>query len=200
MQSQNEYIGDEKFQKFLEHYSCEVPLDVIKMRFAGAICSPNENLRPADVISSFWSDGQSPRLETKNEAELFFKFFMGLFDKIFEDVVYNKLQLPKKSTKQVAYVACARYEEVAFGFLEGFWGGKEDLNIPAYIGQVVDSLADLANVYQVLERRAQKGEENELLFQTCQDTDKMVEKAFSFLIENYALKKIKNIQEKVSVQ
>ena len=60
----------------LAHYACEAPLDIIKMRFAGAICSPNLKLRPTDVISSFWPEGRAPRLETKNEADLFFKFFM----------------------------------------------------------------------------------------------------------------------------
>ena len=52
MQTENQYIGDEKMIKMLEHYKCPTPLGVVKMRFAGAICSPNLELRPADVISS----------------------------------------------------------------------------------------------------------------------------------------------------
>ena len=76
MKSENKYIGDDKFKKFLEHYNCPTPLDVVKLRFAGAICSPNTDLRPTDVIASLWENNQAPRLETKNEAELFFKFFM----------------------------------------------------------------------------------------------------------------------------
>ena len=79
MESQNKYIGDESFKKFLGHYGCPTPLPVVKMKFAGAVCSPNLDLRPADVISSFWPAGQAPRLETKNEADLFFKFFRLFF-------------------------------------------------------------------------------------------------------------------------
>jgi len=86
MKSQNKYIGDDKFVKMLEHYNCPAPINVVKMRFFGAICSPNMELRPTDVISSFWEEGQTPRLETKDEAELFFKFFMGLWDDCFEKV------------------------------------------------------------------------------------------------------------------
>ena len=41
MQSQNKYIGDDKMQKMLDHYHCEMPLEAVKMRFAGAVCSPN---------------------------------------------------------------------------------------------------------------------------------------------------------------
>ena len=91
----NKYIGDEAFIKMLEHYSCPTPLNVIQMRFAGAICSPNMNLRPTDVISSFWEEGRSPRLETKSEADLFFKFFMGLWDEVFESVKNNEIKLPR---------------------------------------------------------------------------------------------------------
>ena len=74
---QNKYIGDESFIKMLEHYACPTPLGVVKMRFAGAICSPNLKLRPPDVISSFWEEGRAPRLETKAEADLFLKFFIA---------------------------------------------------------------------------------------------------------------------------
>ena len=95
MKSENTYIGDDKFKKFLEHYNCPTPLEVVKLRFAGAICSPNPELRPTDVIASFWENNQAPRLETKKEAELFFKFFMGLWDKMFELVSANSLVLPR---------------------------------------------------------------------------------------------------------
>ena len=93
MESQNKYIGDESLKKFLGHYGCPTPLPVVKMKFAGAVCSPNLDLRPADVISSFWPAGQAPRLETKNEADLFFKFFMGLWDEVFQKVRENKIKL-----------------------------------------------------------------------------------------------------------
>lgn len=196
MQSQNEYIGDDNFKKFLTHYDCNTPLGVVKMRFAGAICSPNEDLRPADVISSLWEEGQNPRLETKNEAELFFKFFMGLWDKIFEDIGFNKFKLPFYDYDNVAEVAAARYDEIEFGFLEGFFGGLENVRVPAYLGEVTDSLSELSKVYEVLYQRAQKGESREVLQKTLKDTDKMVQKAVNFIIENYALPKIKNIGDK----
>jgi len=193
MQSQNEYIGDDNFKKFLAHYNCNTPLGVIKMRFAGAICSPNEDLRPADVISSLWEEGQNPRLETKKEAELFFKFFMGLWDKTFEDIGFNKFKLPFYEYDNVADVAAARYDEIEFGFLEGFFGGLENVKVPAYLGEVTDSLSELSKVYEILYQRAQKGESIEVLKKTLKDTDKMVQKAIDFIVENYALPKIKNI-------
>ncbi len=193
MQRQNEYIGDDNFKKFLDHYDCKVPLEVVKMRFAGAICSPSFELRPTDVISSFWPEGLSPRLETKNEAELFFKFFMGLWDKIFEDIGFNCLKLSKQDTLTPEERADMRYEEIALGFLEGFWGGLNDLKIPAYLGEVIDSLEELAGVYQILKKRAKKGEDVKMIVSTLSDTDKMVQKALSFIVENFALPRIRQI-------
>ena len=84
----------DELQKMLDHYHCEMPLEAVKMRFAGAVCSPNMELRPTDVISSLWPENREPRLQTKEEAELFFKFFMGLWDEIFEQVRHNEVRLP----------------------------------------------------------------------------------------------------------
>ena len=199
MQSQNEYIGDDNFKKFLEHYSCPTPLNVVKMKFAGAICSPNYDLRPTDVISSFWREGQEPRLETKKEAELFFKFFMGLWDDVFAQIGNKQLILPFHDDTKALNLALNRYDEIELGFLEGFWGGMQNLKIPAYIAQIVDQLSELADVYRILAERAQKGEADDILIKTIHQTDKMVQKAISFIVENFALPKIKNIGNSASM-
>lgn len=197
MQSENEYIGDDKFKKFLEHYECPVPLNVVRMRFAGAICSPNLNLRPTDVISSFWDESRQPRLETKKEAELFFKFFMGLWDNVFEDIKHNRLHLPPADKKNLPIWCRNRYEEIEQGYLEGFWGGKEDLNIPAYIAEILDSLSELADVYAALAKKAAGKPDDELL-KTAAHTDKMAERAIGFIIENSVLPRIEELQRKVN--
>ena len=155
MESQNKYLGDDKFKKFLEHYSCPTPLEIIKLRFAGSICSPNLELRPTDVISSFWEPGKSPRLETKDEADLFFKFFMGLWDEMFQQVKANKVHLSPagnllSSKEGIAKLCAVRFAEVEPGFVEGFWGGKEDLKLPSYLAQLIDSLTEMSGVYNTL--------------------------------------------------
>ena len=191
MQSENEYIRDDNFKKFLDHYDCPTPLEVIKLKFAGAICSPNENLRPTDVISSFWKEGEEPRLETKNEAELFFKFFMGLWDEMFAAVGFNQVTLEKHDMSDVKTFACKRYDEIEYGFLEGFWGGRDDLHLPSFVADMADKISELADVYQIIARR-DKQDENTI--QTLKETDKMVSKAISFLIENYGIPTIKQIK------
>ncbi len=202
MKSQNEYIGDERFEKMLEHYRCPAPLNIVKMRFAGALCSPNLDLRPTDVISSFWPSGQEPRLETKNEAELFFRFFMGLWDEIFTTVKINKLHLEKISarTREELRAAClSRADEIEAGFVEGFWGGRERLNIPAYLAELIDSLSDLAEVYVRLATRAVSEDNSmEAVASAVRHTDKTVEKAFDFIIENSVLPRIEKLKRTIN--
>ena len=191
----NKYIGDEAFVKMLEHYSCPTPLNVIKMRFAGAICSPNLNLRPTDVISSVWEEGRAPRLETKQEADLFFKFFMGLWDEVFEDVKNNEVKLPRSKEKNMEVYCQSRFEEVEQGYVEGFFGGQENLKMPGYLAQIVDSLSEMATLYTKI---AIKGETSDAAWDAVKHTDKVVERSINFIIENSVLPRIEDIKRSVN--
>ncbi len=195
MKSENEYIGDDKFKKFLQHYACPTPLEVAKMRFAGAICSPNGDLRPTDVIASLWPDNQTPRLTTKNEAELFFKFFMGLWDEMFRLVLQNNIVLPRLKPDADLSTACQlRYDELEMGFIEGFWGGMDNVKIPTYIAEIIDSLSQLAGVYQTLRQKIQPQKDNKPIFDAVIDCDKAANKSISFVIEQYALPHIEALK------
>ena len=199
MQSQNKYIGDDKMEKLLAHYQCPMPLNVVKMRFAGAVCSPNMELRPTDVISSLWEQNREPRLQTKEEAELFFKFFMGLWDEIFAQDKNNALTLPPyrpQTAREYWFLLCRqRAEELAEGWVEGFWGGREDLQIPAFVAELVDSLTELAGVYRKLGERLESGEKADGLIEAVKNTDKTVNRAFAFIIENSFLPRMAKLQQ-----
>lgn len=201
MKSENKYIGDDKFAKLLEHYKCPMPVCVVKARFIGSICSPNLDLRPTDVISSFWEEGRSPRLETKEEADLFFKFFMGAWDEAFEQIKKNNIKLSsfKNNQESLKEICRQRYDEIEWGFVEGFWGGKEDLKIPAYIAEIIDSLSDIAEVYQTLLKKLDKDDcDVEKIASTIHHSDRMVEKALSFIIENSVLPRIESLKREVN--
>lgn len=192
---QNKYIGDESFIKMLEHYACPTPLGVVKMRFAGAICSPNLKLRPADVISSFWEEGGAPRLETKAEADLFFKFFMGLWDEIFDEIKTVRVKLPPLKDKNLASYCQTRFDEVEQGYVEGFFGGEENLKMPGFLAQIIDSLSELALAYQKL---GTKGENSSAVWDAVKHTDKMVNRAIEFIIENAVLPRIEDLKRQVN--
>ena len=199
MKSENKYIGDDKFKKFLEHYNCPTPLEVVKLRFAGAVCSPNSELRPTDVIASFWQNNLAPRLETKNEAELFFKFFMGLWDEMFELVSANSIVLPRIEPADDLITVCEdRYNELELGYVEGFWGGKEDIKVPAYIAEVIDSLTQLAEVYRSLVGKISPEKNNKNVFDAIIQCDKMAAKSINMLIEHYVLPHIDSLRRVVN--
>ena len=191
----NKYIGDEAFTKMLEHYSCPTPLSVVKMRFCGAICSPNLKLRPADVISSFWPEGTTPRLETKAEADLFFKFFMGLWDDIFAKVAQNNIKLQALSDKDITVYCQQRYDDIELGFVEGFFAGEENLQIPAYLAQIIDSLSEIALACQKI---GQKGEGSKAVWEAVWHTEEVVEKSINFIIQHSVLPRIDSLKRQVN--
>lgn len=203
MQSENVYIGDDKFQRFLDHYACPTKLMTVKFKFAGAICSPNANLRPTDVISSLFPEDNQPRLETKAEAELFFKFFMGLWDKMFVQIRTNTLSLPnykgkKDESNALAAFCRERAEMIELGFVEGFWGGCSTLNIPQFAAELISSMSDIAEAYAILAEKLEKGEKSEDVWQVVQNTDSIVTKTLKFLIEHLVLPHIANLERKVN--
>lgn len=195
---ENKYIGDEKMTKMLAHYDCPTPLEVVRMRFAGALCSPNLELRPTDVISSFWPAGQAPRLQTKDEAELFFKFFMGLWDDVFARIKQNKFKLEKLSFKDLAQYCERRYAEVELGYVEGFWGGRQDAELPAYLAELIDNVSELADVYAALGRKISGGASAEEVMPALQSCDEMVNKSISFIVENSVLPRIESLKRVVN--
>ena len=203
MQNENTYIGDDKFQRFLDHYQCPTPLNLVKMKFAGAICSPNANLRPTDVISSLFLEENQPRLVTKGEAELFFKFFMGLWDEMFVIIRTNTLELPEYSGKYDDATAImehcrARAIQLEMGFTEGFWGGCSSLNVPQFVAELLSSLSDLAGVYSALALKLEKEEDPKTIFSVIRNTDKMVEKTLHFLIEHFVLPNISKLERTIN--
>ena len=203
MQSENVYIGDDKFQRFLDHYQCPTPLEVVKLKFAGAICSPNANLRPTDVISSFFPEELQPRLSTKGEAELFFKFFMGLWDEMFLVVRTNTLKLTpysgkKDDTEALVKFCQQRTLQIELGFVEGFWGGCSQLNIPQFTAELISSLSDMAEIYDTLMTRLAHRENPKDILAVIQNTDKTVEKTLHFIIEHFVLPHINQLERIVN--
>ena len=203
MQSENEYIGDDKFQRFLDHYQCPTPLETVKLKFAGAICSPNSHLRPTDVISSLFFEDKQPRLTTKAEAELFFKFFMGLWDEMFLVIRTNTLKLSAykgkiNNTDDLISFCHNRAKQLEFGFIEGFWGGCQTLNIPAFAAELISSLSDMADVYETLAHKLEGNDTPQAILSVMQNTDDMVEKTIHFLIEHQVLPNISKLERTVN--
>lgn len=200
---ENVYIGDDKFQRFLDHYQCPTKLETVKLKFAGAICSPNTGLRPTDVISSLFLEESQPRLTTKGEAELFFKFFMGLWDEMFIIIRTNTLKLApyqgnKDDVSALVEFCHSRSQQIELGFVEGFWGGCSSLNIPKFAAELINSLSDMAEVYEILAQKLENNENAKDIFAVIQNTDATIEKTLHFLIEHQVLPHITQLERTVN--
>ena len=62
---------------------------------------------------------------------------------------------------------------------------------------MIDSLTELSGVYNMLAKKLDKAENLEEISNTFRYTDKMVEKAVSFIIENSVLPRIDSLQRVV---
>ena len=123
-----------------------------------------------------------------------------LWGEVFQKVRENKIKLePVKLSgrEQIREACAARFAEVEGGYVEGFWGGREDFKLPAFIAQMIDSLTELSGVYNTLAKKLDKAENLEEISNTFRYTDKMVEKAVSFIIENSVLPRIDSLQRVV---
>ena len=102
------------------------------------------------------------------------------------------------TTKEGIKALCAmRYSEVEAGFVEGFWGGKEDLKLQAFLAEIIDSLSEMASVYNTLAKKLDKSENIAEISKHLVYTDTMVEKAIAFIIENSVLPRIETLKRVV---
>lgn len=148
------YIGDAGVAKFLEQYGSATPFHVVRLRVLGALASPNKDLLPVMVIASFWPEDKFPKFVTKDEADTFFSTFMGLWRRLekMSEASQNMLSATGKipSLEDARETLLRRVEEVDAGFIEGFWGGLDDMPMPSATAALIDGLGSEAEAYHAL--------------------------------------------------
>ena len=124
---------------------------------------------------------------------------MGLWDEMFAAVAENHIKLPKiTDNSDLAYKCRARFEQIEAGFVEGFFGGQENLKIPAYIAEIVDSLSRLALLYNTLAKQITTEKNHKNIYEAVLECDKTAEKSIAFLIDNYVLPHIEELKRTVN--
>jgi len=148
------YIGDAGVAKFLEQYGSVTPFHVVRMRVLGALSSPHKELLPVMVIASFWPEDAFPKFVTKDEAEKFFSTFMGLWRRMEKMAQAEQPVLSARgklaNLEEAKETLLNRIEEVEAGFIEGFWGGEDDMSMPSATAALIDGLGSEAEAYNVL--------------------------------------------------
>ena len=109
--------------------------------------------------------------------------------------------MPKLSLVDATAIRAAcerRFAEVEWGYVEGFWGGKQDLKLPEFLAQVIDSLSELAEAYTTLAKKLDNTADLSDITTAFANTDKMVEKTIAFVIENSVLPRIDSLKRTVN--
>jgi len=134
-------FGDGAVQKLLTRYGCPTPFHVVRMRFWGKIVSPAQKVSPVKTIESLWPAGL-PTFDSAEEADAFFQILMGLWNRL---TGYQSgspsLKLTKvgaiKSREGLHAAAKIRVEELHDGFMRGFTGGEDHLDVPSGVGDLL---------------------------------------------------------------
>ncbi len=188
----DKYPGHAAFKRFLKKYGCPAPIHVVRMRMLGAIASPHPSLMPVQVIQSFWPDDEQPQLETAEEAQAFFAAFTSLWNWCVKHQTGAARKLtPVKNVRTLADIRrylITRIEEVDGGFVEGFWGGQEDLDMTSTASGIVDVISDgavtYAEILRTLEPAKTLSAENiRVIADQAADTDEVVEMAMGELMK-----------------
>ena len=112
-------------------------------------------------------------------------------------VVRDDLEQTIRSGSRIS-VAAACFSIYAYEALKSRLDSCEELRFiftsPAFVAEMIDSLTELSGVYNTLAKKLDKAENLDEILNTFRYTDKMVEKAISFIIENSVLPRIESLQ------
>jgi len=121
---------------------------------------------------------------------------------MFNKIRDNDISLPKAingSREELVILCRKRSRQIECGFVEGFWGGLDKLDIPNFAGELINSLSDLAEAYYLLSQKLEKMNEVEKnIFNVIVNMDKKTNEIFSFLIEHLVKPKIDELKKQVN--
>jgi hypothetical protein len=142
---------DQQVQALLTRYACPTPLHVLRMRFLGAIASPQLDVSPIRVVEQAWG-GELPVFAAQEDAEeLIQSLIAGLWNRLSQHQnSRNPFRLPRtevKPTRQALLaLAQMRSQELA-GFVDGLFGAEEEMDLPEKAHEAVNVLAEVQSMF-----------------------------------------------------
>jgi hypothetical protein len=133
------YAGDAALKRLLERYRCPAPFHVVRMRLWGEIVSPSLKASPIKTIKSLWPNGL-PTFKDGEEANAFFQALMSLWNKVarFQEGSLRLQKVDNLDTREALHAAAKqRVEELLDGFMHGFTGGNQEIDVPPGVGDLL---------------------------------------------------------------
>ena len=179
-------VSDEQVRGLLKRYACPVPFHEIRTRFLGNIASPVMNASPMEVVKGLWN-GDLPEFESMEAAnELIGALVMGLWNQLARhqerSAPFRLTRLTTAATPQgMQNMARTRRQELD-GFVEGFFGPKDVVDIPERahrgmntLGEIRALFASVENVTSDDETPASAFEDIEKMFRHLHEMTKIAE-------------------------
>jgi hypothetical protein len=132
------YVGDQAIERLLMRYRCPTPFHTARMRLWGAIASPLPEVSPVAVLASLWG-GDPPAFANVDETNAFVEDMMSFWNMLaaLQDGS-PPLKLQKiddlAGREAMRKAAAVRVDELLDGFMQGFMGGRAELDVPQGVG------------------------------------------------------------------
>jgi len=139
--------SDDQVRALLERYHCPVPFHAVRARFLGNIASPDVQASPIRMVEALWG-GELPAFDTIDAAnELIGALIMGLWNRLTRhqerSAPFRLTRMEVAATREgIAALARLRREELD-GFVEGFFGDEEHLDLPERAHKALGALAEI---------------------------------------------------------
>ena len=140
-------VTDQQVQALLARHACPTPLHVLRMRFLGAIASPQVNVSPMRVVEQAWG-GELPEFASQIDAEeLIQALVAGFWNRLSEHQnTKTPFRLPraevKPTRKALLELAQTRSLELA-GFVDGLFGEDEEMDLPEKAHEALNMLGEM---------------------------------------------------------
>ena len=147
----NAVHSDDEVRRLLQQHKCPVPFHEVRTRFLGNIASPTMSASPLETVKGLWS-GELPEFASMDEAnELLEALVMGLWNRLTRHQERNspfrlvRFDVPA-TPEGLGQLALTRRQELE-GFVEGLFGGDEELDLPERAHHALTRLADIRAMY-----------------------------------------------------
>lgn len=112
-------VTEQQLQALLTRHACPTPLHVLRMRFLGAIASPQLDISPIKTLERSWGGALPEFTSQKNVEELIQAFVEGLWNQLSQ---HQNASSPFPVTTQGGQTYPARALAANSDALAGAWG------------------------------------------------------------------------------
>jgi hypothetical protein len=146
-QRRSPVVDRQQVHGLLCRYACPVPYHEVRTRFLGSIASPELSASPLQIVKDLWG-GTLPAFQSIEDLNrLIDTLINGLWNTL---TVHQKRNEPFRMVKvrlepsvaNLAKLALIRRQEID-GFVEGLFGGSEEIDLPERANASLGILAEL---------------------------------------------------------